>query len=1366
MGLLKNTNEYLQKFDKYIKKYIVNTDHDIGTTLMLRMLNDGVSDKYSSDEKPELKEYLPTGLTGDEFHTYVLDRVNDMHSIENALIALTEAGVSLLYIDYLNLKLSESTIDRNKFVELIKDDTLLHSVAEVTTSGDNTIVFEIKRYRTRKMFISKELYDSESWKSILNPHNFIARLNLYDYIFFLNATETDEEEWIIPNGITVDDKNYNSIKALMKDIDPVTNRILIIVANKKDVTNSIECSSFASLTEPTKLQILENTSTEDIINQWIVYTKERIKELNRFYQKLLHEIDSLNIVLYPDKIHYVDFYDYRNRKIQTPVKITTEHTYSIISYKLETIKHVQNIITLYNQFLLNCHVFGRALRDMKNPPSGNPIGVMGIRPYGTAYILSYDPIGHTQPAGYEYHSINDMIEDFELYNSIPGITDSYVLNKYPRCVIMTSGNKHGRYSDNKMEEQEIVNTNVSPDIYRFDNNEEKDITNLNEYTVKLSYIYYDIMAEDLFDEHIKIHPEKLDQNAILKVKSVEELVDYFNATIKSSYGDENYTAGMAVMQELLFEQNFDMFNRHYGIENFLPVNLTKDEFHQYLVNRITEMNQIEKGLVDLIHSDVLLMQACYDKIQYTEATTNDKKLIKSLKKHIEEHSDDIIKESGKDTIVYDFSRYHRGKVYINKILYKQMENTEILKPSRFLVRSGIYDYIIMVHGEDNNQEWIIEDGITKDGKRYTTVKELVKSLDPSNHRILLMICNKNDIKLKLDEDDFHTVEYGRHKVIAESTTQVEKYFSSSQFLNEWSTYIKDRIKLLDQYYQKILHQIDKVNITLYPKEVNVIEIYNPITHKINFPIKIVTKKISSVDDLKVAWNDSIRHIIRAYKQFLINCNSFGKILQKTERSLSENTYNKTNIHNTKEYITETVSVKETLYPVYIVLVHSGTLVSNMIKNVTHAMFSHVSIAFDSSLEKMYSFARKDPRNPFLGGFRYESINKGFYEGKSIPYALYVVPCTKKQVDKMKKRLEYFIKNENKFSFDFVGLFKNYLGIEDNPENKFFCSRFVADILNAGSTKKKPFIDKPSLMDPEEFRKTKFATYVSGGLLTDYNPKVTDLITKRILRKESLKKQRGPIKTYHAGTINESVMSPIPTMNPFQEMTENYRLAMMTEDAFDTWVEYNQQLKLHFNNKNELVFTEQDNDKVEAYAEKFIKDFNYGKSDSEKEVALLRLRYLKSLLEFVMSYPISARIITDTTYRNCDKLWNYIKGALKKYGTIYEIDHTDFNLEKAFENSKYSSVTLYNTELQTVNGKTIVCDTLPTLTEMSDFQEELRGCREADPHKIKKEVKTTIQEESVVDSSDVDYLDGPTVETDRFNGDQVRFFNQEQNFENV
>ena len=34
----------------------------------------------------------------------------------------------------------------------------------------------------------------------------------------------------------------------------------------------------------------------------------------------------------------------------------------------------------------------------------------------------------------------------------------------------------------------------------------------------------------------------------------------------------------------------------------------------------------------------------------------------------------------------------------------------------------------------------------------------------------------------------------------------------------------------------------------------------------------------------------------------------------------------------------------------------------------------------------------------------------------------------------------------KFRYDFTGLIKNYFGITDNPEYKWFCSRFVADIL--------------------------------------------------------------------------------------------------------------------------------------------------------------------------------------------------------------------------------------------------------------------------------------------------------------------------------
>ena len=104
-----------------------------------------------------------------------------------------------------------------------------------------------------------------------------------------------------------------------------------------------------------------------------------------------------------------------------------------------------------------------------------------------------------------------------------------------------------------------------------------------------------------------------------------------------------------------------------------------------------------------------------------------------------------------------------------------------------------------------------------------------------------------------------------------------------------------------------------------------------------------------------------------------------------------------------------------------------------------------------------------------------------------------------QIAAMKKRLDYFVKNATKFRYDFTGLLKNYFGIADNPEYKWFCSRFVADILNAGRPSPEPYIVEPSLMKPEDFRYTTFAQYVTGGYLSNYHQKFVENVTKRILR---------------------------------------------------------------------------------------------------------------------------------------------------------------------------------------------------------------------------------------------------------------------------
>ena len=65
--------------------------------------------------------------------------------------------------------------------------------------------------------------------------------------------------------------------------------------------------------------------------------------------------------------------------------------------------------------------------------------------------------------------------------------------------------------------------------------------------------------------------------------------------------------------------------------------------------------------------------------------------------------------------------------------------------------------------------------------------------------------------------------------------------------------------------------------------------------------------------------------------------------------------------------------------IYIILTHTGTALSTIIKYYTKDEFSHISISLDENLEEMYSFGRLNPYNPFWGGFVHESIKNGTFK---------------------------------------------------------------------------------------------------------------------------------------------------------------------------------------------------------------------------------------------------------------------------------------------------------------------------------------------------------------------------------------------------
>ncbi len=171
--------------------------------------------------------------------------------------------------------------------------------------------------------------------------------------------------------------------------------------------------------------------------------------------------------------------------------------------------------------------------------------------------------------------------------------------------------------------------------------------------------------------------------------------------------------------------------------------------------------------------------------------------------------------------------------------------------------------------------------------------------------------------------------------------------------------------------------------------------------------------------------------------------------------------------------------------IYILLTHSGSLLSKCIKQYTQEPYSHVSLALDIDLEDLYSFGRLNPRNPFIGGFVREDIIKGSYSRfPNTTCALYSLEINDFQYAALKQEILTFKLNQNKYGYNLIGLLGVVLGIPIERKYNYFCSQFVAALLkNSGIS----LFQKPiALVSPKDFRQCKFLQLIYEGKLINYN----------------------------------------------------------------------------------------------------------------------------------------------------------------------------------------------------------------------------------------------------------------------------------------
>lgn len=327
-------------------------------------------------------------------------------------------------------------------------------------------------------------------------------------------------------------------------------------------------------------------------------------------------------------------------------------------------------------------------------------------------------------------------------------------------------------------------------------------------------------------------------------------------------------------------------------------------------------------------------------------------------------------------------------------------------------------------------------------------------------------------------------------------------------------------------------------------------------------------------------------------------------------------------------------------PVYIVLMHSGTMLANTIKAVTKDEFSHSCISFTSKLDPMFSFGNK--KMSYVAGqpgFVQQNTKDEFFKKKKSIYEVYVMFVSKSQKQKMIDRLKWFKEKDKYLGYDIIGLIKYKLGISsDDNLKKWFCSRFVAELLGQAEDLGRD----ASLFSPQDFKNDlNFISLVNkGDDLYNYDYKITERNLKKI--------KEGDYSYNESNTSMGIIEKALLEMDNTDDIKESTLLTETLEDFLNNGMTVSESLAL-----NEATLSSKERkslpDKTFGLPEKrkfplndydhvvlAIKFFNRCDKKDQEELA-------KNIIKAMKVYKVPA----DKIGKN-NKLRNYINGSLKEF----------------------------------------------------------------------------------------------------------------------
>ncbi len=167
--------------------------------------------------------------------------------------------------------------------------------------------------------------------------------------------------------------------------------------------------------------------------------------------------------------------------------------------------------------------------------------------------------------------------------------------------------------------------------------------------------------------------------------------------------------------------------------------------------------------------------------------------------------------------------------------------------------------------------------------------------------------------------------------------------------------------------------------------------------------------------------------------------------------------------------------------IYILLTNTGSLFSTAIGFYTRQRFNHVSIALNDDFKAIYSFGRKHPKNPIVGGFVNEIETQIYEHFESTSCIVLKKTVSAEEYARILESINKFENEKYIYSYNLIGFAGFIVNVPIKRNNAFFCSQFVGEVLKQGGV---DFTSKPSeLVKPSDFlQHAKFEQVYNGDLI--------------------------------------------------------------------------------------------------------------------------------------------------------------------------------------------------------------------------------------------------------------------------------------------